>query len=305
MLNIQTDESIHSFIYRTHIINGVANFSNIITASGYWKSFPKILNKTLHLYQPIDDLKFLNLLRDIGLAPIMEEVFRDPFKYHEHLLDFFGQSKYSIRVNTRTSPIRYCLHCIENQIQKLGFGFINVNWAINTFCPTHQVDLHEVAVKKREEAVVALACILRGDHPKNFEQPKYKKDYFENRRERYHKKKCDYVAPCLADELKLFISENYHQLSIDLLGENHSFVRYLTTDHMITKIYLSAKKGRYKLFQNFWTNFAECKLVHSGVVSRNAVTEKIYKSKRTDCQDCEHVRCFSNVATNYLKLEKD
>lgn len=305
LLNIQKDESIHSFIYRTHVVNGVSDFSNIIATSGYWKAFPKILNKTLHLYQPIDDFKFLNLLRDIDLAPISEKIFGDPFRYHEHLLDFFGQCKYHIRVNTRTSPIRYCLHCIENQIQKLGFGFINVNWTINTFCPTHQVNLHEVTVKNREGTVIALACILRGKHPRNFEQPKYKKKYFEDRRERFRKKKCDYVAPCLADELKILISENIHQLPIDLLGQKHRSISYLTTDHMMTEIYLSAQRSHYKQFQNFWTNFAELKVVSSGVVSRNSVTEEIYKNKKANCLDCKHTSCFSNVATDYLMLNKD
>lgn len=188
MLKIQKDESIHSFIYRSHVVNGVSDFSNIITQSGDWASFPKILKNTLHLYQPIDDSKFLYLLRDIGLAPISDNVFDSPVTYRTHLLEFFGQGDGKTKVSKRATPIRYCLHCIKEHIQKFGYGVIDVTWARNFFCPTHESALHKVKAKNRKEAIEAVSCILRGVHPTKYEKPSSRTDYFSDSRKYYHEK---------------------------------------------------------------------------------------------------------------------
>lgn len=296
MLNIQKDESIHSFIYRTHVVNGVSDFSNIITAKGGWASFPKILKNTLHLYEPIDDSIILHLLRDIGLAKITDKTFDDPVEYRSDLEKFFGQYQGNRRIKQGTLPITYCLECIKSQIQEFGYGVFNVTWPSNSFCPIHKTDLYTVKPTNRNEAIEALGYIYRGVHPKTYEKPRYRSEYFHDFREYKHEKKCDYIAPCLKGEFQEFIKANWKNFPKGLLDKNYSTESYLTQPFMMNQIYQSAKNNKYKKFMDFWNNFAEIKYINTGFVNRKTITEEIYKSTKLDCQNCKHLRCFSNLA---------
>ncbi|XPF93120.1 TniQ family protein [Colwellia sp. RE-S-Sl-9] len=296
MLKVQEDESIHSIIYRTHIINGVSDFSNIITTKGGWASFPKILNNTIHLYKPIEDSIILNLLRDIGLAKITDKTFDEPVAYRDDLERFFGKNKDKKRNSTSSSSIKYCPKCIKKHIQDFGYGIINVTWSHNSFCPIHKTDLYIAKPTNRNEAIVALGYIYRGVHPKVYEGPRYRSEYFHDFRKYKHEKKCDYIAPCLTDDLKEFIKANWKNFPKGLLDKNYASESYLTEPYMMNQIYESAKKSKYKKFRDFWNNFAEIKHIYTGVINRKTITEEIYKSTKVDCQNCKHLRCFSNLA---------
>jgi hypothetical protein len=296
LFKIQKNESVHSYIYRTHIVNGVSDFSNIIATGGGWASFPKLLKGTLHLYKPIDDLNFLNMLRDIGLAKITYKALNDPVAYRDDLEMFFGQYKGNRIVRQGALPITYCLKCIKSHIRKFGFGIIDVTWSRNSFCPIHKADLNTAKVTNRKDAIEALNHILRGAHPKAYESPSYRREHFHDSRKYYHEKNSDHIAPCLADDLKEFIKANWKSFPKDLLDRNYSSENYLTKPYMMTKIYESAKNIKYKRFEDFWKNFAEIKYIDSGVVNRKAITEAIYKSTKIACQNCKHLSCFSNLA---------
>jgi hypothetical protein len=296
LLKIQEDESIHSLIYRTHVINGVSDFSNIITTKGSWSSFPKILQGTLHLYKPIDDLKFLNLLRDIRLGKITDKIFENPVACRDDLERFFRQGNSNRKTKQATLSIAYCLNCINNHIQKFGYGVINVTWSGNSFCPIHKTDLHIAKAKNRNEAAEALNHIFGGIHPKTYESPSYKSDHFHDSRKYYHETSCDYIAPCLGDGLKEFITENWKTFPKDLLDKSYSSERYLTQNYMMGKIYSAAKNSKYQGFINFWNDFAEIKYLDAGVVNRKAIIEWTYKSTKVNCHNCKHTNCFSNLA---------
>jgi hypothetical protein len=296
LLETQEDESIHSLIYRTHVINGFFDFSNIITAKGGWASFPTILKDTLYLYNPIDDLKFLHLLRDIGLTKITNKTFNDPVAYRVDLEKFFGIYQGTRRINRMSLPIKYCLICIENHIKIHGYGVIKVTWICNTFCPIHKTDLHIVRAINRKEAIEGLSHILRGIHPKKYDPPSYRSDDFSDFREDYHQKDCDYIAPCLANKLKEFILANWRTFPQNLLDRNYSSERYLTEHYMMGQIYNAVKDREYQDFIGFWNDFAEIKYIDTGVVNRKAITEKVHKNTKVSCHNCKHTNCFSNLA---------
>ena len=295
MLKVHKDESIHSLIYRTHVVNGVSDFSNIITAKGGWASFPKILNNTLHLYEPIDDSITLHLLRDIGLATITDKTFDDPVEYRNDLEKFFGQYQGNRKIKQVTLPINYCLKCIKNNIKEIGYGLINVTWSRNSFCPIHKTDLHTVKVINRKEAIEALSFILRGAHPKEYDSPSYKSEYFYDSRDYYQQKTCDYIAPCLANELKEFISVNWRTFPKELLDKNYSSENYLKQPYMMERIYNASKKYKYAEFDTFWKENASSKTLYTGVINRNLIEQDIFKHSKSDCQRCFHYHCFANL----------
>lgn len=296
MLTIQKDESIHSFIYRVHVVNGVSDFSNIITAKGGWASFPKILKNTLHLYEPIDDCKFLHLLRDIGLARITDKTFSDPVMYRSDLEDFFGKNQETRTFKQRTLQISYCLECVKSQIKKCGYGVIKVTWLGNSWCPIHKTDLYIVRTTNRNEAIKALGNVYRGIHPESYGAPKYRSEHYYDSRKHKLIKERDYIAACLKNDLEEFIKANWKNFPKGLLDKNYTSESYLTKPYMMNKIYETAKNSKYKKFKVFWSRYAETKLIFTGVVNRESIKEKMYKSTKTTCQNCKHLYCFSNLA---------
>lgn len=296
MLEIQKDESIHSYIYRKHIINGVSDFSNIITSKGDLTAFPTILKNTIHLYEPIDDARFLHLLRDIGLAGITRKTFENPVAYRKDLKKFFGINNDNRRGKNYCFPITYCLKCITKHIQDLGCGIINIKWYYNSFCPIHKSDLYIAKTKSRNEAIKALDCIYRGIHPETYEKPRYRREYCNDTMEYKHKKDCDYIAPCLTDDLKTFIVDNLKNLSVDLLGKNYRSINYISKNYLMNKIYYSAKSSNYIPLMDFLNNFSEIKHLYTGVINRKSITEDIFKSSKVNCGNCKHLNCFSNLA---------
>jgi hypothetical protein len=296
LLKIQEDESIYSLIYRTHIINGVSDFSNIITSKGGWASFPKILQGTLHLYEPVDDLKFLNLLRDIGLAKITNKMFKDPLAYREDLERFFGCYEGDRKIQQKSKQIKYCLKCIQDHIREFGYGIIKITWSENDFCPIHETDLYIPKTSNRRESIEALSDILRGIHSNKYKKPSYISKYFHDFRDHRHKKSIDNLAPCLEEEFKKYISMNWKIFPQGTLDKNYSSKNQIMQPYMMEKIYNWLQGSNYADFQNFWNEHAEVKNVHTGVINRSAIKDNIIKNFKVNCQNCQHLRCFSNLA---------
>ena len=296
MLKIHKNESIHSYVYRTHVVNGVSSFSNIITSKGLWVAFPKILKGSLHLYKPVDDLKFLNLLRDFGLAYKTNDIFTNPASYRDELERFFGINKRKMGTRQRAFPITYCLECIKNYIQDIGHGIINIDWYQNSYCSIHNMKLHVAKVNNREQAVAALNFILKGKHPEAYESLTCKAGYILDPRKAPQKHVYDYFLPCLVDDFENWITQNFKVFSKELLGAQYSSVRFVTQPHMMKKIYYSAKEKEHQGFTGFFNQSSKVKYLESGAINRRAITEKAYKSKTSECHNCEYTSCFANLA---------
>ncbi|WP_406610086.1 hypothetical protein [Agarivorans sp. JK6] len=294
MLDVQKDEFIHSYIYRTHVLNGISDLSNIITSKGEWSSFPKLLKGTMHLYQPIDDSLYLHLLRDINRAEKTDKIFNNPVAYRFELECFFGKRNGKVR-RQRNLPIKYCLECIQRHIKNCGYGIIIVTWFDNSFCPIHKTNLYIAKPKNRNEAIQALNCIYRGIHPEAYEKLSRRSEHFHDLREYSHKNTCDYIAPCLSEELYTFISENFKDFSVGMLGPRHRFINSLSKNNMMIMIYEAVKNSNYKPFKIFWNSFSEIKRIDAGVINRKSITEEMFKNSMVDCQNCKHLSCFSNL----------
>ncbi|WP_417438882.1 hypothetical protein [Idiomarina sp.] len=296
MLKIQKKESIHSYVFRTHMVNGVSSFSNIITSKGLWAASPKILKGSLHLYKPVDDLKFLNLLRDFGLAHKTNDIFGNPASYRDELERFFGINKRKIGARQRTFPITYCLECIKNYIQNFGYGIISIDWYQNSYCSIHNMKLHIAKANNREQAVAALNFILKGEHPEDYESLNYKAGYILAPQKDSQKHINDYFLPCLVNDFKNWVTQNFKLFSKELLGAQYGSVSFVTKPYMMKKIYYSAKENKHQGFTDFFNKSSKVKHLDSGAINRGAITEKAYKSQTSKCHDCEYTSCFANLA---------
>lgn len=303
MLKVYKGESIHSIIYRTHVVNGISDFSNIVTSTGGWTSFPRILKNTLHLYEPIDDLQFLNLLRDLGLAKITNKMFKQPLAYRKELEIFFGDSNATTKVNQRTKKIKYCLKCIQEHIRDYGYGIFKSIWYFNDMCFLHDIPLNVITESKRKDVVLALAAIYRGEQPTNFSTSLYISESFYDPRKDYHRVVIDYIAPCLEIKFKKFIDTNRSGFSnkvcesVGFAVNNKYFSEIiLSQSYMIEKIYNALKVNSEEVFIAFWKKHVESQTVYAGVINRQSISEKLYKEKNSNCQKCNHYSCGGNLS---------
>ena len=196
MLKIQKDESIHSLIYRTHMLNGISNFTNLVGSTGCWTSFPKILQGTLCYYKPIDEPLILSLMQQVGLAMKPQSMFDNPMGYIDEFFDFFRLATYPKSRSFRNKKIKYCLNCIQDSIKQIGFGYFNVNWYYGDFCSKHNRPLLYIKATNQKSAINLLHLVYLGRNPKDYGECMRQTDYDYI----YHNEKTqvDFIAPCLA-----------------------------------------------------------------------------------------------------------
>jgi hypothetical protein len=301
LLKVQEDESIHSLIYRTHVINGLSDFSNIISTQGHWHGSPHILKDTLQFYDPIDDSLFLKLLRDFGLGEVEREVFKNPFSYVEDLEKFFGCYKGVNKTKKPTSIIAYCLECIRESIVLYGFGFFHITWHANSHCFKHKTILSRISFSSRTESIKNIATILRGEHPEKYSTPTYSSFSFHDWRDYRKAKIINFYAPCLVDKFQQFIL-NKRKKSKTILGMNYSSEYHVTNRYVMVHIYNYLKKNQPKLFKNYWNRYVKEIEVNTGVFNQRKIKEDLYKFANSDCSMCRVYDCNANLGIIKLRV---
>lgn len=136
------DESIHSFFLRIMLRAGLEDFTTIITLGG-WGETPSI---------PYDVRHELNNYSVYFLFELFEKQFHlencqglfDNRLSYIHLFNeaFFPDKKKSF-CGSRL-PLRFCLHCIEEQLLDEGFTYFKLDWLSETFCNVHFTPLHKI-----------------------------------------------------------------------------------------------------------------------------------------------------------------
>lgn len=284
MLKIQEDESIHSLIYRTHKVNGIYNFTNLVNDSGDWMSFPKILKETLRYYEPIDEALILDLLRQIGVAKKTSNMFSDPTSYQSKLSEFFRLSRYQTGSRNRTQKIKCCLTCIRDSINSLGFGYFKNKWYEDVFCDKHNCALIFVKASNKNSAIDALHEIFEGKTPKDFEECNQE----EVRRPTYKQEKTpiDFISPCLEQELKRLIIEKGDEFPESLFNKRYYSARNIQQQHILESLYEKIKRTRHPTLLNFFEQDVEIKPLYTGAVNIKALSEEILKYRYLSCSDC-------------------
>lgn len=302
MLAVNSNESLYSLIFRTHIVYGILDFSNIIRANGALEPLPKILKGTLHLYEPIDDFLFLNLLRDLGFAKELKFAFSNPFHYRNDLNYLFGFSK-RVRTNLAgTHEVRYCLECVKDSIIEFGYGILKSEWYKNRYCFKHEKCLNYFVPKGRKKTVDSLKCVLRGEHPEysleisseyqniNFFSP-------------YAAAQVEYILPCLVNELKRFILYNIELIKNDILGRKYN-ISHVFYPKVMDFIINQLKKHNFS-FRLFWDENAILESIPGGVVDKNSIYVEAFKMKSADCQNCKDYHCYINMTIKGSGVRED
>lgn len=305
LIKIQKDEHIYSYIYRIHRLNGIFDFSNIISSSGRWVTFPKVLKQSLHYYEPIDDYKFLQLLRDIDIAYYPRGDYEDIISYQADLEVFFECGNESKRLLFwGYKPIQYCLDCIKEHIKSSGFAILKFTWMHNDHCPIHKEPLYITKSISRKKTIDALNNIYSGKHPFQHSTSEYMKNsLFDDRKYRVYPT-C--FSPCLMERfeqlildkrINLFSSDKF--LQSDYSGPERCLTGLLSTFQRYTRL----KNIGSTLFVKYWRMNVEEIKVYTGVINKKSISENISKLKGKDCNKCNHIECLANPMNTKIGRE--
>tara|TARA_R110001599_G_scaffold353856_1_gene600440 strand:+ start:19861 stop:20871 length:1011 start_codon:yes stop_codon:yes gene_type:complete len=310
------NESVSSWVFRVHLLNGISDFSNIISQNGKWTPFPRILNGTLDIYLPIDELEIRRLLRGIGMSSPDTKVFSDPVDYTYYLRWFYGDEKFAWGCRKIGGVMTYCLECIRSSIRINGFGFFNVNWLTSPYCEKHDCSLSILSAMSRKDAVIDCKTILMGEHPASSKllDPSVLIDH-KNKLDGlrlYFDRVTDWVAPCLRFPIAKFVHSNeclFPEQFAKKMGvnrfiglKNYSSPDFLVSDWLLGAIYTSLEETQCEVFKGFMRKESEFVFVAGGVISKYSIIEILYKYREASCNECESFDCPANHGTLNTKL---
>lgn len=299
-MHVLDDESIQSLIYRTHVLNGINDFSNIIDIKGLWISFPRIKIGTLDLYTKLGEKSVLSMLQRQGVAPYKGHRFDDPAPYRSSLALFYRKNTEVRRFNKYT--IKFCNQCIQDSLFKHGFGYLKFEWIKSGFCQKHDTALQIIPQQSRVESLRCLNMVFRGELPlecKEFASSKNMNSFAQSNRS--HKKL--HFASCLQDDFSFFIKEERHSIGEDIdemlrfsLSKGVISDSYFSQPYVTKYIFNALKDSKSAALKKFLEKYAELKIMQTGVLSSSSIFEKVLKSNREDCALCKHTSCVSNRA---------
>lgn len=155
-------ESIHSFIFRSILLNGGTDFSSVLGSRGLWLSVPHLPTECNLLVTSYSDLDLLRLLQDTGLANEEHTHFSKPASYLGTLKRVFPSQNYSSKMRKGAVHVAYCTSCISDAIHEYGFAYFHGDWITESFCPVHNVELRVIPENNRKEAITIITNVLSG-----------------------------------------------------------------------------------------------------------------------------------------------
>jgi len=284
-----------------HQVNGLTDFSNIITNKGLWAAKPKILKGTYRFYDHIPENKFLKMLRDLEIAGSQLKLCY-PSDYHKELILFYNKNGENNRNQYKGFPIRLCPTCIKEHVAKTGYGIMKIDWLQGDFCVQHNTPLFLYKSTNRTQSIHLLKKVYRGHFPEfliPIKANNTQDDYYKTRWELYNK---EYNAGCLQNSLKSYISKDWNELSSPTLKE---FNTYPDSFKKLFKHQLAKNPknidNRYRTlfeersnnsFNHFLHEITEINTVLFGTEQIKTIKEVVHKNKNSCCAACKINDCI-------------
>lgn len=153
------NESIQSFILRTLARNGVLDSSTICEKCN-WGLCPSVPFEHAHLFSHIDIKTLQKLYKSTN--PIIRDIYGNVIgnqffeKYDFGLTLTFKNTFFPSKKKTGCGPktsIRYCRHCIKEQIEERGFHYFKYQWLFQNNCEVHDYPLETFSNFTTKESI--------------------------------------------------------------------------------------------------------------------------------------------------------
>lgn len=299
LLKIETNELIHSYLYRFCFVNGKNDFSNILTNKGGWKSRPSLLSSLQPSNTSLSEKTVLEKLLKIRAASLPAEKFSYDVSFRDEVKYFFQVDFHFYSVKSQQSnTIRFCDQCLKEHIFQCGYGVIDESWFHGFFCDKHDKPLYRLTSKSRANAVQELGVVLSGQVPESAKQ--YSGDWKSLNLNEYFSLSGELIyAPCFLkafSDFIIFVSKTKH--AKDFLGKRYSSEREMRQRYLLNHVYTHLKKNKTKLFQKYWPKYAQEKDMDCGVLEKSSLTVRMVKFSLEDCYTCKNIQCVANGSFN-------
>lgn len=289
-------ECLHSFIYRTHLLHGIGELSNILSSNGSLRSYPRILKGTYQYFESLNENEVFNYFHDVKLMRYHANVFEKHFKYREVMLYFFrARARHLMRRNY--SHLKYCMECIRERLHSNGFVYFSKHWVNNTYCDKHQVGYSFTLSKSRNEGKTVLQCLFKGEHPNKYSQFDWK---YNSTTSKFDTSIISTpMAPCLEAKFKEFIvtkrfdfPESLSRSLVYSVTSKHINDSFFLKNYVAYKVLKLLAENKIKLFTDFVLNEVKTISVGIGVIHQQSVLKPMNKHVDSQCNNCTYVECY-------------
>ncbi|EUM20867.1 TniQ family protein [Enterobacter sp. BIDMC 26] len=308
-----SDETLHSFIFRVCLVNGMEQFSDVIGHNARWRKTIHLNKNIANFFKCYNDHDFLFLIRNSWQASKNTHMFSDPTKYLTDLKNLYAKGPRKGGID-KAPHIKYCMDCIIDSIKENGYGYFKSSWhhEYSEKCVTHNKALTISSMTLSEKPFEILKTILGGKYPggcysilsvigpiKENIPPMYISKNMYNTLP-YDNGQYIYIAECLKREIRKFIlsfSGEFPKISVRKDRPPQKSIQqyrrsYLSTDPILTRIIICFFEESFGPFMSFWKGNAVKTSIPCGIIDINEIVEHIYIFRNMDsCRKCNSETC--------------
>lgn len=155
------DESFFSFLFRTQLLHGCFDFSNLLTFGGRRRSHLKAQQKLMPVYKRIDEAILYSILNDDERE---QTSFSHPYIHLSLVKDFFQKDFSRYQLN-RCDSFRFCDLCIYESYSCHGVGYLKHHWDVTKYCEWHNKSLSIFLPTSYEHTIKSISEIISGNLP--------------------------------------------------------------------------------------------------------------------------------------------
>lgn len=287
------DESFYSFLFRTQLVYGYLDFSNIFRANGMVRTTITVKEELLPVYRRINK-KSLYLM--INRSKREKISLQHPYTHLDELNTFLHQGVV-VLTDSIFFDVRFCKECLEECYNLYGIGYLKKEWEHNLYCDRHKKTLSEMTGRLAKSSVdIMMRLILGGQlHEGEFFNfpPSFDEWYKKIRGGDIRVFSSLYIKPCASSLISNWIYANRYALSaMPLEGSKNTEVALLlkamsdNPEDFIIKLYNDSKNDNLKHFREFISRTTKVVIENYGVLSDDEFRFKVMKSKFISCMDC-------------------
>lgn len=287
------DENILSFLFRTQVIYGCFNFSNLFSQNGKIKMGINIQKELLPVYRLYNEKKLYELL---GKTYTAEVEFCTPYKKLYSLGNLLNREKvYCYMVNYVS--FNFCIECIEESYKAHGVGYLKQEWFRSGYCNKHKIPLYFVPIRSFSDSIDNMMKLMAGirPHPHNY-RPITERDSFTSVSK--HKNQditsTVYIKPCVEKLFIEWINEHNDILlsTIQPKGCNYSksylLKSVLRHERDYFKIfYLNRHSNNFISFNEFLSKKTRIIIEKHGAIQEDSFSDSVMKNASTNCLTCD------------------
>jgi len=284
------DESLFSFLFRTQLLYGCLDFSNLITFGGRIRNHLKGQQELIPLYQRINEVLLNSILNDYEPK---QTSFSHPYSHLTIVKDFL-HSGFSHRHENRCDSLRYCDMCIEKSYSYYGVSYLKRQWGITKYCDVHKRSLSVFLPVSYENSVESMIKIVSGvlPHPKKiYTYPMAESLSTRGKGKVTRPFSSLYIKPCALLLLRKWIYWNKNELLTMLpkrIGDPYSvellkdISKYPGT--YVEQIYNNRNDDNLQRFNDFVSANTVITIEKYGIIRKDSFRFKVMKARNIQCR---------------------